>query len=220
MNLLEPGFADRPPGRTVARTPIGQRHRLRSGPGPPPSSQSTIGSGEQVRIVPGWADTYRRHCLNASGRGKEPEWRCSPSYRSLFLIAYRPVPSSGPIELINQYGGSRLLGRTSPREVKGPGWVFVVPSSSAAFEVDLPTVHRVPVRPTSPGQRAVGIDFLITGGCRWYKRRRGGSTALEHRPPLRRDRRHPARRRVSQARANRRGPASKLDEVTGSGAAR
>ena len=43
------------------------------------------------------------------------------------------------VRIVNQY--ERLLiftlGRTSPNEVKGPGWVFVVPIAQRGIRVDL-----------------------------------------------------------------------------------
>ena len=49
-----------------------------------------------------------------------------------FLLAVGLLLFWAAIKIVNQY--ERLLvftlGRTSPQEVKGPGWVFVVPTAS------------------------------------------------------------------------------------------
>jgi regulator of protease activity HflC (stomatin/prohibitin superfamily) len=74
----------------------------------------------------------------------------------LFLVA---------IKIVNQY--ERLLvftlGRTSPQEVKGPGWVFVVPVVQRGIRVDLrERFIEVPSQTSITKDNApISIDFLI-----------------------------------------------------------
>jgi regulator of protease activity HflC (stomatin/prohibitin superfamily) len=69
------------------------------------------------------------------------------------------------IKIVNQY--ERLLvftlGRTSPQEVKGPGWVFVVPIVQRGVRVDLrERFIEVPSQTSITKDNApISIDFLI-----------------------------------------------------------
>jgi regulator of protease activity HflC (stomatin/prohibitin superfamily) len=69
------------------------------------------------------------------------------------------------IKIVNQY--ERLLvftlGRTSPNEVKGPGWVFVVPVVQRGVRVDLrERFIEVPSQTSITKDNApISIDFLI-----------------------------------------------------------
>ena len=74
----------------------------------------------------------------------------------LFLVA---------IKIVNQYERLVLftLGRTSPEEVKGPGWVFVVPVVQRGVRVDLREQFiEVPSQTSITRDNApISIDFLI-----------------------------------------------------------
>ncbi len=74
----------------------------------------------------------------------------------LFLVA---------IKIVNQYERLVLftLGRTSPEEVKGPGWVFVVPIVQRGVRVDLREQFiEVPSQTSITRDNApIAIDFLI-----------------------------------------------------------
>ena len=69
------------------------------------------------------------------------------------------------VKIVNQY--ERLLvftlGRTSPQEVKGPGWVFVVPIVQRGVRVDLrERFIEVPSQTSITKDNApISIDFLI-----------------------------------------------------------
>ena len=69
------------------------------------------------------------------------------------------------VKIVNQY--ERLLvftlGRTSPQEVKGPGWVFVVPVVQRGIRVDLrERFIEVPSQTSITKDNApISIDFLI-----------------------------------------------------------
>src|SRR6187431_2476949 len=69
------------------------------------------------------------------------------------------------VKIVNQY--ERLLvftlGRTSPQEVKGPGWVFVVPIAQRGIRVDLrERFIEVPSQTSITKDNApISIDFLI-----------------------------------------------------------
>jgi len=69
------------------------------------------------------------------------------------------------IKIVNQY--ERLLvftlGRTSPNEVKGPGWVFIVPIAQRGVRVDLrERFIEVPSQTSITKDNApISIDFLI-----------------------------------------------------------
>src|SRR6187200_3075556 len=69
------------------------------------------------------------------------------------------------VKIVNQY--ERLLvftlGRTSPTEVKGPGWVFIVPIAQRAVKVDLrERFIEVPSQTSITKDNApISVDFLI-----------------------------------------------------------
>jgi regulator of protease activity HflC (stomatin/prohibitin superfamily) len=69
------------------------------------------------------------------------------------------------IKIVNQY--ERLLvftlGRTSPTEVKGPGWVFIVPIAQRGVRVDLrERFIEVPSQTSITRDNApISVDFLI-----------------------------------------------------------
>jgi regulator of protease activity HflC (stomatin/prohibitin superfamily) len=69
------------------------------------------------------------------------------------------------IKIVNQY--ERLLiftlGRTSPNEVKGPGWVFIVPIAQRGVRVDLrERFIEIPSQTNITKDNApINIDFLI-----------------------------------------------------------
>ena len=69
------------------------------------------------------------------------------------------------IKIVNQYERVLVftLGRTSPNDVKGPGWVFIVPIVQRAVRVDLREQFiEVPSQTTITRDNApISIDFLI-----------------------------------------------------------
>ncbi len=83
----------------------------------------------------------------------------------LFLVVVGVVLFLAAIKIVNQY--ERLLiftlGRTSPNEVKGPGWVFVVPVVQRGIRVDLREQFiEVPSQTNITKDNApISIDFLI-----------------------------------------------------------
>jgi len=84
---------------------------------------------------------------------------------ALLLIVLVLVLLRASIRIVNQY--ERLLvftlGRTSPQEVKGPGWVFVVPIIQRGVRVDLREQFiEVPSQTNITRDNApINIDFLI-----------------------------------------------------------
>ncbi len=80
---------------------------------------------------------------------------------ALVLLAIAVVA----IKIVNQY--ERLLvftlGRTSPNEVKGPGWVFIVPIAQRGVRVDLrERFIEIPSQTNITRDNApINIDFLI-----------------------------------------------------------
>ncbi len=82
-----------------------------------------------------------------------------------FLLAVGLLLFWAAIKIVNQY--ERLLvftlGRTSPEEVKGPGWVFVVPILQRGVRVDLREQFiEVPSQTGITKDNApISIDFLI-----------------------------------------------------------
>ena len=82
-----------------------------------------------------------------------------------FLLAVGLLLFWAAIKIVNQY--ERLLvftlGRTSPDEVKGPGWVFVVPILQRGVRVDLREQFiEVPSQTGITKDNApISIDFLI-----------------------------------------------------------
>jgi regulator of protease activity HflC (stomatin/prohibitin superfamily) len=83
----------------------------------------------------------------------------------VFLILVGLFLFWAAIKIVNQY--ERLLvftlGRTSPQEVKGPGWVFVVPILQRGVRVDLREQFiEVPSQTNITKDNApISIDFLI-----------------------------------------------------------
>ena len=83
----------------------------------------------------------------------------------LFLVIVGLLLFFAAIKIVNQY--ERLLiftlGRTSPNEVKGPGWVFVVPIVQRGVRVDLREQFiEVPSQTNITKDNApISIDFLI-----------------------------------------------------------
>jgi regulator of protease activity HflC (stomatin/prohibitin superfamily) len=83
----------------------------------------------------------------------------------VFVIFVLVVIAAAAIKIVNQY--ERLLvftlGRTSPSEVKGPGWVFIVPIAQRGVRVDLR--ERFIEVPSQTGitkdNAPISIDFLI-----------------------------------------------------------
>ncbi len=69
------------------------------------------------------------------------------------------------VKIVNQYERVLVftLGRTSPNEVKGPGWVFIVPFVQRAIRVDLrENFIDVPSQTSITRDNApISIDFLI-----------------------------------------------------------
>ncbi len=84
---------------------------------------------------------------------------------AIFLILVGLFLFWAAIKIVNQY--ERLLvftlGRTSPQEVKGPGWVFVVPILQRGVRVDLREQFiEVPSQTGITKDNApISIDFLI-----------------------------------------------------------
>jgi regulator of protease activity HflC (stomatin/prohibitin superfamily) len=81
------------------------------------------------------------------------------------LIFVLVVIAVSAIKIVNQY--ERLLiftlGRTSPNEVKGPGWVFIVPIAQRGVRVDLrERFIEIPSQTNITRDNApINIDFLI-----------------------------------------------------------
>ena len=144
------------------------RRRARNGPRQSANGSTDRGRDRRPRRPPGWADTHRRTnaCRLAGARigarhGARRGRRCGRLHRpgrccSSFFAA---------VQIVNQY--ERLLvftlGRTSPNEVKGPGWVFVVPIAQRGIRVDLR--ERFIEVPSQTGitkdNAPISIDFLI-----------------------------------------------------------
>ena len=82
-----------------------------------------------------------------------------------FVIVVLLVIAIASIKIVNQY--ERLLvftlGRTSPTDVKGPGWVFIVPIIQRGVRVDLREQFiEVPSQTNITKDNApINIDFLI-----------------------------------------------------------
>jgi regulator of protease activity HflC (stomatin/prohibitin superfamily) len=82
-----------------------------------------------------------------------------------FVIVVLLVIALAAIKIVNQY--ERLLvftlGRTSPQEVKGPGWVVIVPIAQRGVRVDLREQFiEVPSQTNITKDNApINIDFLI-----------------------------------------------------------
>ncbi|HEY7702927.1 MAG TPA: SPFH domain-containing protein [Candidatus Limnocylindrales bacterium] len=82
-----------------------------------------------------------------------------------FVIGVLLVIAVAAIKIVNQY--ERLLvftlGRTSPNDVKGPGWVFIIPIAQRGVKVDLREQFiEVPSQTNITKDNApISIDFLI-----------------------------------------------------------
>jgi regulator of protease activity HflC (stomatin/prohibitin superfamily) len=82
-----------------------------------------------------------------------------------FVIGVLLVIAVAAIKIVNQY--ERLLvftlGRTSPNDVKGPGWVFIIPIAQRGIKVDLREQFiEVPSQTNITKDNApISIDFLI-----------------------------------------------------------
>ncbi|HET7495979.1 MAG TPA: SPFH domain-containing protein [Candidatus Limnocylindrales bacterium] len=82
-----------------------------------------------------------------------------------FVILVLLAIAVASIKIVNQY--ERLLiftlGRTSPNEVKGPGWVFIVPIAQRGIRVDLrERFIEIPSQTNITKDNApINIDFLI-----------------------------------------------------------
>jgi len=82
-----------------------------------------------------------------------------------FVIIVLVAIAVSAIKIVNQY--ERLLvftlGRTSPNEVKGPGWVFIVPIAQRGVRVDLrERFIEVPSQTSITRDNApISVDFLI-----------------------------------------------------------
>ena len=83
----------------------------------------------------------------------------------LFVIIVAALLFFAAIKIVNQYERILVftLGRTSPEEVKGPGWVFVVPIVQRGVRVDLrERFIEVPSQTNITKDNApISIDFLI-----------------------------------------------------------
>ena len=82
-----------------------------------------------------------------------------------FVILIIAVIAIASIKIVNQYERVLVftLGRTSPTEVKGPGWVFIVPIAQRGVRVDLREQFiEVPSQTTITKDNApINVDFLI-----------------------------------------------------------
>jgi regulator of protease activity HflC (stomatin/prohibitin superfamily) len=82
-----------------------------------------------------------------------------------FVILIVVVIAVASIKIVNQYERMLIftLGRTSPTEVKGPGWVFIVPIAQRGVRVDLREQFiEVPSQTNITKDNApINIDFLI-----------------------------------------------------------
>src|SRR5215510_16283660 len=83
----------------------------------------------------------------------------------LFIFLVALFVFFAAIKIVNQYERMLVftLGRTSPGEVKGPGWVFVVPIAQRGIRVDLREQFiEVPSQTNITKDNApIAIDFLI-----------------------------------------------------------
>ena len=83
----------------------------------------------------------------------------------VFVVLVLLAIAVSAIKIVNQY--ERLLiftlGRTSPNEVKGPGWVFIVPIAQRGVRVDLrERFIEIPSQTNITKDNApINIDFLI-----------------------------------------------------------
>jgi regulator of protease activity HflC (stomatin/prohibitin superfamily) len=84
---------------------------------------------------------------------------------AVFIVAVLLLLLFSAVKIVNQY--ERLLiftlGRTSPDEVRGPGWVFIVPFAQRGVRVDLREQFiEVPSQTSITKDNApINVDFLI-----------------------------------------------------------
>ncbi len=82
-----------------------------------------------------------------------------------FIILVLVAIAIASIKIVNQYERFLVftLGRTSPNEVKGPGWVFIVPIAQRGVRVDLrERFIEIPSQTNITKDNApINIDFLI-----------------------------------------------------------
>ena len=82
-----------------------------------------------------------------------------------FVLLVLGVIAIASIKIVNQYERMLVftLGRTSPNEVKGPGWVFIVPIVQRGVRVDLrERFIEIPSQTNITRDNApISIDFLI-----------------------------------------------------------
>ena len=87
------------------------------------------------------------------------------AFAIIFLVLVFLLLFFAAIKIVNQYERILIftLGRTSPNDVKGPGWVFVVPIVQRGIKVDLREQFiEVPSQTTITKDNApINIDFLI-----------------------------------------------------------
>ncbi len=130
----------------------------------------------------------------------------------LIVLAYLSI------RVVNEY--ERLvvfrLGKTGPERVKGPGLVFLIPIVDRAVKTDLREQFiEVPSQTNITRDNApINIDFLIYWRIVDPMRSvvnvanfAGALAGHQHDHASCRHRRHPARRRAQQARADQRGAA-------------
>jgi regulator of protease activity HflC (stomatin/prohibitin superfamily) len=83
----------------------------------------------------------------------------------VFVVLVVLAIAISAIKIVNQYERFLVftLGRTSPNEVKGPGWVFIVPIAQRGVRVDLREQFiEVPSQTNITKDNApINIDFLI-----------------------------------------------------------
>ena len=99
-------------------------------------------------------------------RDRSAPWSSSRSPLRVVFIGLVPLLLFfAAVRIVNQYERILIftLGRTSPNEVKGPGWVFVVPIAQRGIRVDLR--ERFIEVPSQTGitkdNAPISIDFLI-----------------------------------------------------------
>ena len=83
----------------------------------------------------------------------------------LFVFLVLALLFFAAVKIVDQYERILIftLGRTSPEEVKGPGWVFVVPIVQRGIRVDLREKFiEVPSQTSITKDNApISIDFLV-----------------------------------------------------------
>src|SRR4051795_12181247 len=84
---------------------------------------------------------------------------------SAFVVLLILILIVAAVTIVNQYERVLVftLGRTSPTEVKGPGWVFIVPIAQRGVKVDLREQFiEVPSQTSITKDNApISVDFLI-----------------------------------------------------------